>query len=406
VRTRGDLADFINSAADPVAIKQEFIGPAYDGMTLDDSMEVEITGEVGGNRSVDYERGDGEEEDESLLDEQGEYVDHVVSCDEGEEESEEGEEDEEDQAAGTAAASVSTDSIADGAGSSTGEREPGENHGGETADPLGPSEKEEDDNNVERVEKSEKREDDKKDGENEELEPEDIDPADPNLKPDHRFIVVRAMLAGSMDPRPLNKRMKKPDPDPGFLINGDERWYRNANVSCTVKKLNTSASFTPRGGCHTCISGVHDAWIGRNGQPTVVVASDQHFPANLPADGEGECIRILWVENGSLAEIAKELTAAAPPDGMVPGSVVMLGATAQLAVVSVEFYAAEWKKARNFLKADLGDIVVLPLFPISASEIKDQRIIRGLIDLAAWMEDMEEPELRLLRNTRKAFKDV
>jgi hypothetical protein len=80
------------------------------------------------------------------------------------------------------------------------------------------------------------------------------------------------------------------------------------------------------------------------------------------------------VKNGSLAEIAKELTAAAPPDGMVPGSVVMLGATAQLAVVSVEFYAAEWKKARNFLKADLGDIVVLPLFPISASGIKDQRI--------------------------------
>ncbi len=115
MRTRGDLADFINSAADPVAIKQEFIGPAYDGMTLDDSMEVEITGEVGGNRSVDYERGDGEEEDESLLDEQGEYVEHVVSCDEGEEESEEGEEDEEDQAAGAAAASVSTDGMTDGA---------------------------------------------------------------------------------------------------------------------------------------------------------------------------------------------------------------------------------------------------------------------------------------------------
>ncbi|MFO0005323.1 MAG: hypothetical protein ACK559_29775, partial [bacterium] len=132
---------------------------------------------------------------------------------------------------------------------------------------------------------------------------------------------MRAMRAGSMEPRPLNKRMKKPDPDPGFLAVGDERWYRNANVSSTDKKMNTSASFTPRGGCHTCISGVHDAWIGRNGQPTVVVASDQHFPANLPADGEGECIRILRVENGSLAEIAKELTAAAPPDGMVPGSV-------------------------------------------------------------------------------------
>ncbi|MFN9942172.1 MAG: hypothetical protein ACK56I_22140, partial [bacterium] len=93
---------------------------------------------------------------------------------------------------------------------------------------------------------------------------------------------------------------------------GDERWYRNANMSCTKKKLNTSASFNPRGGCHTCISGEHDAWIGAQGKPIVIVAADQHFSPNLPADGEGECIRILRVENGSLAEIARELTLAAP----------------------------------------------------------------------------------------------
>jgi hypothetical protein len=70
VRTRGDLADFINSALDPVAIKQEFIGPNYDNLSMDGSMDVEITAELGGNRSVDYENE--EEEDETLLDEQGE----------------------------------------------------------------------------------------------------------------------------------------------------------------------------------------------------------------------------------------------------------------------------------------------------------------------------------------------
>jgi hypothetical protein len=48
VRTRGDLAEFINSASDPVAIKQEFIGPNYDNMDLDGSMDVEITGEFSG----------------------------------------------------------------------------------------------------------------------------------------------------------------------------------------------------------------------------------------------------------------------------------------------------------------------------------------------------------------------
>jgi hypothetical protein len=236
VRTRGDLADFINSAADPVAIKQEFIGPAYDGTNLDDSMEVEITGEVGGNRSVDYEGGDGEEEDESLLDEQGEYAEHVVSCDEGEEESEEGEGEEADQANGDAAVVVSTAGIGDGSGSSSGNGEEGQNYDGEVADPIGLPEKEEDENMAERTEKNDESEDDRKEEENEGLEPEDIDPVDPNLKPDHRFFVVRAMLAGSMEPRPLNKRMKKPDPDPGFLIVGDERWYRNANEAVQTRR--------------------------------------------------------------------------------------------------------------------------------------------------------------------------
>jgi hypothetical protein len=87
VRTRGDIADFINSAADPVAIKQEFIGPTCDSMDVDGNTDVEITAVFSGNRSIDYENE--EEDDETLLDEQGEYADHVVSCEDGEEESEE-----------------------------------------------------------------------------------------------------------------------------------------------------------------------------------------------------------------------------------------------------------------------------------------------------------------------------
>jgi hypothetical protein len=49
------------------------------------------------------------------------------------------------------------------------------------------------------------------------------------------------------------------------------------------------------------------------------------------------------------------------------------------------------KKARCYIRADLGDVLVLPLIPVSAVGIKDQRIIRGLIDFSAWMEDLEEP---------------
>jgi len=67
---------------------------------MDGSMDVEITAEFGGNRSVDYENE--EEEDETLLDEQGDYAENVVSCEEGEEESDEDDADEDAGDAGTA----------------------------------------------------------------------------------------------------------------------------------------------------------------------------------------------------------------------------------------------------------------------------------------------------------------
>ncbi len=254
MRTRGDLADFINSASDPVAIKQEFIGPNYDNMDLDGSMDVEITGEFSGNWSVDYENED--KDDETLLDEQGEYADHVVSCDEGEEESEEedaeavpeaGGDGETAEIAGTAgnAGTAAVEGVAVAAESS-GTGDAGHEGGGGEAEPAPPQDTYE---GEETVRVNVKGEGEGEEDDNQQLETEDIDPADPNLKPDHRFFVVRAMRAGSMEPRSLNRRLKKPDPDPGFLVEGDERWYRNANMSCTKKKLNTSASFNPRGGC-------------------------------------------------------------------------------------------------------------------------------------------------------------
>jgi hypothetical protein len=200
----------------------------------------------------------------------------VVSCEDGEEESED-DDAEEDSGAGGDAVTAETAGTAGivgeaAAADSSGRGGVGQEGGGGEAEPapLQDAYEGEETAKVNVEGEGEGEEDDKQDAEDE-LETEDIDLSDPNLKPDHRFFVVRAMLAGSMEPRSLNRRLKKPDPDPGFLVEGNERWYRNANISCTTckKKLNTSASFNPRGGCHTCISVEHDAWIGAQGQPAL-----------------------------------------------------------------------------------------------------------------------------------------
>jgi hypothetical protein len=184
VRTRGDLADFINSASDPVAIKQEFIGPNFDNMDLDGSMDVEITGEFSGNRSVDYENED--EDDETLLDEQGEYADHVVSCEEGEEESEE----EDAESASKARRDAGNAETAGTAGDAATEGVPGAANAGRNggtvqeggAEPSPPQDAFEGEETV-RVNVEEEGAGDEDD--TQELETEDIDPSDPNLKPDH-----------------------------------------------------------------------------------------------------------------------------------------------------------------------------------------------------------------------------
>ncbi len=50
--------------------------------------------------------------------------------------------------------------------------------------------------------------------------------------------------------------------------------------------------------------------------------------------------------------------------------------------------------------------MVVPFIPLSATGIEDRVVIRSMIDLAAWYDTLEEPELRLLRNTRKGWEDA
>jgi len=72
----------------------------------------------------------------------------------------------------------------------------------------------------------------------------------------------------------------------------------------------------------------------------------------------------------------------------------------------VALYAAEWKRCRNILKKELGEVIVIPLLHLSPVGIADRTILRSMIDLASWYDDLEEVELKLIRNTRLNFMEV
>ena len=90
--------------------------------------------------------------------------------------------------------------------------------------------------------------------------------------------------------------------------------------------MNISCSFNPRTGfCYTCKGEPHKATQGRDGEAVAFVVSDQSFPANVPAMGEGECLRVLRVEDGSLYEITEAVLDLVKRKMVRPGSLVMLG---------------------------------------------------------------------------------
>ncbi len=144
--------------------------------------------------------------------------------------------------------------------------------------------------------------------------------------------------------------------------------------------------------CYTCLNDDHRAWAARDGGPICVVLSDQHFPVNIPADSDGECMRILRIENGTLTEIADELLRLVPKEGLPKGSVILYSSVSQMGVISAEKYAMDWRKNRNWLLERLGEVIFLP-----STGVEDRCVIRSMLDISIWFDMLPEPELRLLK---------
>ncbi len=225
---------------------------------------------------------------------------------------------------------------------------------------------------------------------------------------DNRYFVVRSIRSAKQVGRELNRGGNREDGgqegEMGGFHGEDERWLRNYNIHSVEKGVNVSCSFNPRSGlCYTCLGEPHRAWEGREGQPVVVVLADQSFPANVPAADGGECIRIVRVEDGSLHELTSELTGMLINKKVLPGTVIMLGSMTQLARYGTAWYTSEWLKARNVLKRELGDVLVVPLLPLVSEDLWGSHLVRSLTEFLNWMEDLQDPEVELLRSVRRQY---
>jgi len=224
-------------------------------------------------------------------------------------------------------------------------------------------------------------------------------------KLDSKYNTVRGLRQKTTRFRELQRSFQaEEEPRAGLYLPEDDRMLFNSNNFRLDKGRNVSCSFEKEGmTCVVCPTGTHMVLRGTEDQPVVFAIADQNFSASLPAQDGRDCIRILRVEDGSLREVTGEFISIIGKKKVPAGSVVLLGSLTQLERDGTAQYTEDWHRCRQWIKDDLGDLMVLPLIPLPTTAVTDRATVRSLLEFFAWFEDMPEAEAKLLSETREHY---
>jgi hypothetical protein len=181
------------------------------------------------------------------------------------------------------------------------------------------------------------------------------------------------------------------------------------------KKANFSASFNlEKLMCNTCTArGEHlvlhrevECTDALDDSPVCFILSDQCFPPLLPVEGEGECLKILLIEDGSLGELIGAFLDLTRGFSVPAGSVVVLASASYLARVGAAAYAAEYVDVGRRLVGAMGGAIELTHgIPILLGGTDDSALIRSLVDLEHWLEYLGGAR-DITRARRTFFKNI
>ena len=136
--------------------------------------------------------------------------------------------------------------------------------------------------------------------------------------------------------------------------------------------------------------------------PAVIIVSNQSFPANIPTGGEGECLKIIRVEDGQLDELAAVFLETTRPFSLSAGSVVLLHSLSHLAWVGAAAYAEDFVRCRQRIcgiyKSGLS---VIHGIPILQEGSKLHSLISDLSIVYDWYNTVRHTAERDILKTRK-----
>ncbi len=147
----------------------------------------------------------------------------------------------------------------------------------------------------------------------------------------------------------------------GSFANDTDARLRLANtLSDASSPRNISSSFNIESFvCNTCkVKGEHtvlgkksEGNDGTNQAPPCFVLSAQNFPSVIPVEGEGDCFKIIQVENASLSDLTTVVLAALEGFTVPAGTVVLISSVSHLAAVGTAAYAEDLVRAFRAIRA-------------------------------------------------------
>ncbi len=120
-----------------------------------------------------------------------------------------------------------------------------------------------------------------------------------------------------------------------------------------------------------------------------LVLSDQNFPAVIPVEGEGDCFKILLVENASLSDLTTVLLAALEGFTVPAGTAVLISSVSHLAAVGMAAYTEDLVRACKAVRAVYGTgITVMHGIPLLLSGLHCYSTICSLLEIGTWYKSV------------------
>ena len=205
-------------------------------------------------------------------------------------------------------------------------------------------------------------------------------------------------------------------PISSLIDTGDDRSLNSFMVNSFTTNRNISASFDTASLCcvtcsfkpdHRALRPVKESSLSTYSCPAVFVLSDQSFPAYIPTGGEGECLKIIRLEDGSLLDLAHIFLETVKNFVVPAGSVVLLHSLSHLAWVGPAAYAEDLVRARQRICGTYrSGLSVIGGIALPISGCLNTNIVQDLVAISSWMDSVRHPAERDICVTRASWRNL